>query len=511
MPAAKAQSARGGITSLHIWLIVFVALWLIFTVVAVLLYTRQEELASATRKAESDAEKYMRKGEAARFQPFLDVAGDKQSLAKVLDTERIELARLIGVADMTSARDAGAMVDDALKGLSKGAPSGATLPDTQSAGLLTVVDRLQAAWKEQARSAVEATNRLKEATTTLKSKEDQLATVEKDFQKALADKDAQVKQVEADKAKFQAQKDQQVKDLQTRIGKMRDEADEQLIKAQADTRKATQQIDTLRTELKRTQEQLTQFRPKVGSLGLATQADAEIIRARPEEGVVYINLGQNDHLMLGLRFQVFSASKDVDQSGQGKGVIEVVGIQPQTAECRVISSNPLDPMVVGDLAINVVYDRNRKYRFVVEGQFDLAGTGRSDPQDFDRIKAWVEGWGGEVVTLPQVFAKAEKCPSCGQPLRQQGLGFETVDFLVLGAPPPTPGRITDETKPEERARIEVQRAAFDRYTRIEQQAKELGVAILSQSQFLHFIGYNVKGKTGSNGSPERGKQAAMGQ
>jgi len=492
---------------LHIWLIVFVGLWLAFTVISVLLYTGREELVSRASKAEADAERYMRKNEASRFGVFLDLAGEKQSLARVLDNERIGLARLIGVDETTSAAAAANLINEAVKNLNVGVPSDAALRDLSNTDLLTVMREIQARWKAQAAAAQDAVKKLTDVAVKLKELEDRQAKERDQFRADLADRDAKIKKLDADNKKLQSDADRQVKDLQQQLSKLRDEADEQLIKAQAEIRKVQQENNQLRSELKRSQEHLMQFRPQVVSLGLATQADGQIVRARPDEDVVYINLGQEDHLTLGLRFEVFSASTEVDPNGEGKATIEVVGIHPKTAECRVLQSRPGDPIVPGDLVVNVVYDRTRKYRFVVEGLFDLAGTGKSDPQDPDRIKAWIEAWGGEVVTLPPVPAKVEKCSACGQALRQEGLGLETVDFVVLGAAPPVPPRVTPETKPEERSRIEAQRAAYDRFTRVQQQAKDLSVAVLTQSQFLHFIGFSVKSK--GSASPEKGKQAAM--
>jgi hypothetical protein len=493
---------------LHISLIVFVALWLIFTVVAVLLYTGREDLVAAAREAEKKSERYLRPGEAtsAKFQGLLDQAGEKQSLASLLNSDREALAKLIA-KDVTSAADAKNSIDTTIKGLYEGVPRGATPPEVQNADLVTVVERLVRAWKNEGKAAFDAQNELKEATQKLDKLAEDQAKEQKKFQQAMADEAARIKNLEAANAKFQRDKDQQVKDLDQRIRKLRDEADEQLIKSQSETRKIQQQADQYRAELKRTQEQLNQFRPKVATVGLATAADGEVVRAQPEEGVVYINLGQQDHLMLGLRFQVFSASAEVNPNGQGKAAIEVVNIHPKVAECRVIASNPVDPIVPGDLCVNVVYDRHRKYRFVVEGQFDLAGTGQFDPQDAEKIKAWIEAWGGEVITLPPPPAKAEICPTCGQPIRPQSLGFETVDFLVLGAPPMMPQKIAPDAKPEERARIEAQRVAYDRYMRVGQQAKETGVAILNQSQFLNFIGFGTRPKPFA--APEKGKRAAM--
>ncbi len=233
---------------------------------------------------------------------------------------------------------------------------------------------------------------------------------------------------------------------------------------------------------------------------MATRADGKILRAPSEDDMVYIDLAKGDHLTLGLRFQVFSASVEVDPSGQGKATIEVVGIGDEMSECRIVESQATNPIMAGDYIVNVVYDKTRKYKFVVEGGFDVNGDGRYDPQDTFRIKSWIKAWGGEVVELP------ETPPMVGG---RPDFGLERVDFVVLGvAPPKPPKEGTGRVKEEDRTRRAAMRQAHGRFMAIKQEAKDLSLAILTESQFLHFIGH---GQDAKGGGEKGAKRTAMGQ
>ena len=71
-----------------------------------------------------------------------------------------------------------------------------------------------------------------------------------------------------------------------------------------------------------------------------------------------------------------------------KGTIEIRNVYEATSEARVTSTKAVsDPIMDGDVVANLVYDRNRHYRFVVAGDFDLDFDGRIDP----------DGVGGQAV------------------------------------------------------------------------------------------------------------------
>ncbi|HEX9895249.1 MAG TPA: hypothetical protein VGA78_15075, partial [Gemmatimonadales bacterium] len=55
MPGARAQQrSGGGLTTVHIWMIVFVVLWLISTVAFIVLFTKQEDLNALNIRLEAD-------------------------------------------------------------------------------------------------------------------------------------------------------------------------------------------------------------------------------------------------------------------------------------------------------------------------------------------------------------------------------------------------------------------------------------------------------------------------
>ncbi len=504
MVASRPQGGRGGITAVHVWLIVFVGLWLLSSVLAVVLYVGREKLLDRAQDAEQKADKLMRSNERSRFTVFIDQAGENRSLASVLDEERSRLARLIGYEETISAAAAGRQVKELVQDVEKTVPKGVQLPDLLGADLTTVIQRLQAALVSQAKARADAQSRLASA---IQDKAGAVAKQQRqaeEFEKALDGFAAQLKKNEEATQQAIAQTNQELEKLKKDLITERDRFGETIVKTRKDLIAARNESQQLQDELKDIRQGMSRFKPKVASLGLAAQADGKVVRAQSDESLVYIDLGKDDNLTLGLRFEVFSpaahvefsratdaASEDRGEAKKGaaetagppavagKATVEVVGIHELTASCRVLSSKPTDPIVPGDLIVNVVYDRDRKYQFAVVGRFDLDGNGMFDPQDTEQIKAWIKSWGGEVVELPD------------EPIQGGAYGLEGVDFLVMGQAPPEPPKLKrgQVVPPEERTRREALAKAHDRFYAIQREAKELSVAVLTQAQFLHFVGY----------------------
>ena len=61
MPGARAQPrSGGGLTSVHIWLIVFVVLWLASTVAFIVLFTNQDDLDTMNAQLREDNERLIK-------------------------------------------------------------------------------------------------------------------------------------------------------------------------------------------------------------------------------------------------------------------------------------------------------------------------------------------------------------------------------------------------------------------------------------------------------------------
>jgi len=536
MVGSRSQPGRSsGITTVHIWLIVFVALWLVSTVIAVLLYTERAELQGALAAAEEDAQRYMGKAEEAHFGNYLEKTTAKLSLARILDNERAALAQLVGMNEAVSATETEQEINSLMAGLAEGAPEGTLLHKLPGSDLKTAIKRLGNAWKEQDESKDEAKKQLAAAQQNLNRERAARQKDAKGFEDALAKLGKENADLKSANAAALAKLDTQIKALQRRITQTQDRLGKKLVAKERELGDVEAERVKMEGKVAQMRSELMAFRPKVPRMGLAAEADARVVRAQADEDLVYIDLGKRDNLTLGLRFEVFSPAAHVElvggeggsgasedagaQSGRedaaagqdqpvkvapgdnlirGKATIEVVGIHASTSECRVVETRTGDQIVPGDLVLNPVYDRHRKYKFAVEGGFDLDGDRIADPQGAEQIKAWIEAWGGEVVALQQTVEEAPAGSGKGRSRLASGWGLETVDFLVLGGSPPRPAKGTKGVREQD------ERAAYNRFLAIKKEADSLSLTLLTQSQFLHFVG-RAKG-----GSP-RARAAAGGR
>jgi hypothetical protein len=235
------------------------------------------------------------------------------------------------------------------------------------------------------------------------------------------------------------------------------------------------QLADAKTHVTELNDKLSRFQPGMDTISAEQIADGEVVRSVPVENIVYIGLGKRDHITPGMMFTVYSKPR-IGAGMHEKATIEVRNIFDATSECRVTSNKEGEPILEGDVVANLVYDKNKHYRFVVAGNFDLDFDGRIDEPGGvggQEVAQMIERWGGQVVpTLDS-----------------------SVDFVVLGSPPPAPIKLptgaTDEAKQRTVDQAKT-RAAFDA---IRSEAKSLSIPVLTRTQFLHFIGAQIPPRT----------------
>ena len=123
----------------------------------------------------------------------------------------------------------------------------------------------------------------------------------------------------------------------------------------------------------------------------------------------------------------------------------------------------------GDPIVNLIYDPNVKFRFVVFGSFDLTTEGLPTTADADIVKRLVTQWGG--ILQPAITADT--------------------DFLVIGREPVVPNFTPDELSGNlfnQNKKDEAEKALAD-YQKVLADAKDLHIPILNQNRFLYFTGY----------------------
>ncbi len=340
--------------------------------------------------------------------------------------------------------------------------------------LLTAIKKLSAGYAELADRNKQLAAELAQMRTENDQLKEGLKTVRDEFEQQVAELRDEMQRLEDEKAEQLAAKD------------------EQLAKQQADSDALAQELSNLKKtlqrkerdydiELTRLNNQIADLRAKIQQLkpggfdpyDILTKADGRILRAIPGSDVVYINLGSDDNIRPGMTFEVFAPLREEQGKGfRGKASIEVSSTTASTAECRVQRADPLHPIVEGDIIVNIAYERGRKPRFVVRGEFDLDYDGKNDFDGAEKVAAIIRAWGGQIVDDVD----------------------ETTDFLVIGTGPQVP------TLPGQVVMTEVIRSLTD--TRLNQlqafrqdidKARTLYIPIITQSQFLYLTGYSGRG------------------
>lgn len=244
--------------------------------------------------------------------------------------------------------------------------------------------------------------------------------------------------------------------------------------------KFEQQLTTKDQEIAELRRVIQQLRALINPGGDKSERDASkepdgtILSTIPSDNLVTIDLGQNDHILLGLTFEVYDKKTGVsrDQFGdfRGKATVEVVKVKPDSSECRIVRTERGKPIFDGDLVANLVYDKYRTYRFYVYGNFDIDNDGRPSSTDTRRIKSMIEQWGGIV---------------------SNEFGYD-VDFLVLGSKPEVPRAPEggqDIRTPEQIAAEAAIQAELLKHTQLEGDARLLRIPVLNQNRFLSLIGF----------------------
>ncbi|MFH0981176.1 MAG: hypothetical protein V2A79_06535 [Planctomycetota bacterium] len=445
MAAAKAQ-AKGGVSGIHIWLIVFVALWLASTVLLVLLYTDQAELKQKNAELMADVDKgrsELRAKEAERAATATAAAGEPAATPEVVKTKLAELC--VRIAE------------------DKSVPDAAAFRETSYLQALTTLLEL---FKGQGQKLAQAL----EHNQALGDQVDQLASVNTTqktaFDEQVTDVAGKLDDLKTAGEDYAKTRDREIDGFDRKLADADARANADIQRMREELKRMLAKFDELQNRYGELKERLGELQIRPQELITARQADARVVTAKPGEPVVYIDIGRDAGLVLGLQFAVYSAATGIPADGQAKARIEVVNIFDTSAECRIVDVRGREPILVGDLAANPVFDRERALQFMVIGGFDVNGDGQPDPEGATQIESLIREWGGAVTQ--ELSAR--------------------VDFLVVGDAPVKPFQVGDQT-PEAQARFEAAKKLYDTYHSTLQTAQALSIPMLTRGVFMHFLGY----------------------
>jgi len=291
---------------------------------------------------------------------------------------------------------------------------------------------------------------------------------------AVTDATKQASDVAAAAEAFRTEKDGLVTAAQKATVDATQSAEEQTRNQNTQLAVLTRRLQQAETQTKQAQTELAKLRVPVDQI--VRQADGKVIRT-PDADRVIIDIGSGQGVAPGLTFEIFDplgvprvTSEDAGEDSllKGKASIEIIRVQPGSSEARIIRSTPGASVREGDLIVNLVFDRNVKYNFVVYGRFNLDRRGESSVRDGDSLKRLVSQWGGAIA---------------------DGVSINT-DFLVLGEEPVVPPFTQNDLQDPIKARqFEEASRDLEAYNDVRSKAQSLSIPILNQTRFLYLVGY----------------------
>ena len=335
--------------------------------------------------------------------------------------------------------------------------------DANSVGLVRALELLKSKYDENKTQMDATSSKLAELSKLLDEEKKAAVETEKEMATAIAklqqDANSATSGYESLKAAMQQGSDQQVAAVAARL----DQADQTLKKEQQELLLTQAKLKNTESRLAALQTQLEQIMPKPDNLTTALKPDGKIISADDASKTVIINLGSDDRVYRGLTFSVYDKSLPIPRDGKGKAHIEVFDIQKNVSAARITWADKKDPIMADDNIANVIWNSADRKEFVIAGDFAF-GDG------IISVKDMVRRWGGVVADNVTI----------------------STNFLVLGTTPKAAVKPTAEemeADPRAKEKYETSLQKQQEYNEITTQAKTLSIPVFDLERFLDFIGY----------------------
>jgi hypothetical protein len=466
MAVAKRQQSN----PIFLTLILFIALFIVSTVCAVIYYVKYEEQRANAENSQSELVKWVSSSEQNKgITALVGNVPARKSAAGLLAEYLDQLTRLISggpVSDASSQikfESANKAVNDIALPVFRKYGS-ADNNDSNQMSLARVIKVLGA----QLDVAAEQQSSLQSKYTQLN---EQLDIANKSHNETVSSLNKQIEtyqnQVDEVKAEYttletmlQQTTDQQVQSIRDELKTVKarnEELKDEILKNQAVLAMTTERMN-------RAVGKLEKIKPLPDGNSVAYQPDGKVILFDPQSRIVHINLGSDDGVYRGLTFAIYDKDLPIPKDGKGKAEIEVYDVDKTISTARVINlPNPRNPIIKDDFVANLVWNKNQTNYFVVAGDFAKYG-------DAEKIGTLIAKMGGKI---------------------EEGVSVNT-DFIILGTTPtllPKPSAEQAEQNPTAIEKYEVSKKLYDSYKQIEQDAKTFLIPIFNIERFLFFTGY----------------------
>lgn len=498
MPPGKRRQSNAMLYTL----ITFVGLFITATTVAVIYYVKAEELRTRSDDLQEQMDTLASREEARGISGIVGAKMSGHSNLGTVVEHLNEMVRLAvgGPVPVTSAEVKVATAAKKVAPLLEQASAFITLPTPPAPDPNTIdpnnppdPNEIQPVQVALTTLASDLLTKLDQTTKQRDASEEQLGTLRKRFDDAIATMEQTEQALRAQVGEYY----QQVADVKTDYNNLR-----VLVQQNSDERAKTllDQLESARTEAAQLNQDLLKARAELnvaqgklaGALaavnaiqsapdheGTAFKPDGRIVLVDEASKIVHIDLGSEDRVYRGLTFSIYDKGSGIPRDGTPKAQVEVLAVDRQISTARILDSQRKNPIAVDDSVANLIWDAGRQNQFVVAGEFDLDRDGAVDYDGVRKIEGLVQRWGG--IVTEDVSANT--------------------DYVILGTKPSVPAEPTldDQTNdPTAMDRYNAARKADEYYEQIRQRAESLYVPIFNYDRFLFFTGYAAQaGKPGA--------------
>ena len=445
---AAAPSSKPG--AVHFWLIFFVMSTLILLVTTIMFAKNHGEalaVATAAKTAEATATSGM-------TNTLADLEAVKASLG-YNETD-------VGVGNPAPAntlRDHIAR-DLAAFGMNLSQP-------TVSATIATMRSNLDALAEEnkQLKASLQSEQAAFQAATTGKNNQVGIFMTDKDkseadLTKLVKERDELVRQKDAEIAKWQqAYRTEQVEKEQIRdeLARLSKDLNEHILRLNQIVDYQRQQLEDLKND----------------SFDIP---DGRVTTVDNTQHTVWINLGRKDGLRSQVTFSVYGKSnKGVARGPEDvKAKIEVVEVRDTSSICRILDEERDRPIGIGDVVFSPAWSAGLKEYFAFVGDGDLNKDGVMDGKDRKILKDLLANAGAEMDV--EITNEGLREPADGK------LSVHT-KWLIVGDVGDPATAVNDQAKLQRIQAVQAQ------HKLLVQEARELGIKIVSLKDFLTYIGW----------------------
>jgi hypothetical protein len=297
-----------------------------------------------------------------------------------------------------------------------------------------------------------------------KSKDNQIAEIEKKQKEASDDLVSRTQDLEKQKEEVAREKDKELEAKNQTIQQKESKITELGKKAEDLQTSLTQSLGTVKA---RTDEIAKLTNPVVDN------PTGEIVSVDQKSARVWINLGRADSLKVLQSFAVYPSDISDLTRGKPKASIEVTQLGQHMAEARILKDDIRDPILTGDKIHTPLWKPGEKMHFALAGMMDVDGDGRSDLELVRNLISANDG----VVDAYQTDRGADMGKIDGK------LSLAT-RYVVLGEQP------TEKTSPE----------YMNLRSKMIKEAGELGIRTITLRDLLDRMGYQRQARVISYGA-----------